>query len=108
MEISKKLKIALDETRMEVLGVQILLGFQFRSVFSSSFVSLHVWSSYLDGIATLLMVCTLGLLLLPGPYHRIVEEGNSSGRFHALVGGIAMWALAPFALSHLTGVGMTL
>jgi hypothetical protein len=27
MEISKKLKIALDDTRMGVLGVQILIGF---------------------------------------------------------------------------------
>jgi hypothetical protein len=27
---------------------------------------------------------TLALLILPGTYHRIVEEGNASGRFHAL------------------------
>jgi Family of unknown function (DUF6328) len=107
MEISKKLKIALDETRMEVLGVQILIGFQFRSVFQASFDTLPAWSRYLDGIATLLMVCTLGLLLLPGPYHRIVEEGNSSGHFHALVGAITSWALAPFALSIGLAVGIT-
>jgi Family of unknown function (DUF6328) len=107
MEISKKLKIALDETRMEVLGVQILIGFQFRSVFQNSFDTLPVWSRYLDGIATLLMVCTLGLLLLPGPYHRIVEVGNSSGRFHALVGAMTSWALAPFALSIGLTVGIT-
>jgi hypothetical protein len=30
------------------------------------------------------MVLTLALLTLPGTYHRIVEEGNASGRFHAL------------------------
>jgi Family of unknown function (DUF6328) len=107
MELSKKLKIALDETRMEVLGVQILIGFQFRSVFQNAFDALPIWSRYLDGVATLLMVCTLGLLLLPGPYHRIVEEGNSSGRFHALVGGIASWALAPFAVSIGLAVGIT-
>src|SRR4029453_18071390 len=51
--------------------------------------------------------CTLGLLLLPGPYHRIVEEGNSSGHFHALVGAITSWALAPFALSIGIAVGIT-
>jgi hypothetical protein len=107
MEISKKLKIALDETRMEVLGFQILIGFQFRSVFQNSFDTLPIWSRYLDGLATLLMVCTLGLLLFPGPYHRIVEEGNSTGRFHALVGGIASWALAPFAVSIGLAVGIT-
>jgi hypothetical protein len=107
MQISKKLKIALDETRMLVLGVQILIGFQFRSVFQDSFDALPAWSRYLDGLATLLMVCTLGLLILPGPYHRIVEEGNSSGRFHALVGAMGSWALAPFALSIGLTVGIT-
>jgi len=30
MELTKKIKIALDETRMLILGAQILLGFQFR------------------------------------------------------------------------------
>ena len=30
MELSKKIKIALDETPMLILGAQILLGFQFR------------------------------------------------------------------------------
>ncbi len=107
MQISKKLKIALDETRMLVLGVQILIGFQFRSVFQDAFDALPAWSRYLDGLATLLMVCTLGLLILPGPYHRIVEEGNSSGRFHALVGAMGSWALAPFALSIGLTVGIT-
>ncbi len=29
MELSKKVKVALDETRMLILGAQILLGFQF-------------------------------------------------------------------------------
>jgi len=33
MELSKKVKVALDETRMLILGAQILLGFQFRGVF---------------------------------------------------------------------------
>jgi hypothetical protein len=36
MELSKKIKLALDETRILILGVQILLGFQFRAVFSDS------------------------------------------------------------------------
>jgi len=33
MELAKKVKVALDETRMLILGAQILLGFQFRGVF---------------------------------------------------------------------------
>ena len=37
MELSKKVKVALDETRMLILGAQILLGFQFRGVFSDGY-----------------------------------------------------------------------
>jgi hypothetical protein len=76
MEISKKVKIGLDETRMQVLGAQILIGFQFRSAFESTFDNLPVWSRYLDGLALLLMVSTLGLLILPGTYHRIRRRGS--------------------------------
>ena len=37
MELSKKVKVALDETRMLILGAQILLGFQFRGVFGDGY-----------------------------------------------------------------------
>jgi len=37
MELSKKVKIALDETRILILGVQILLGLQLRGVFSDGY-----------------------------------------------------------------------
>jgi hypothetical protein len=36
-KLSGKVKIALDETRMLILGVQILVGFQFRIVFEDAF-----------------------------------------------------------------------
>jgi hypothetical protein len=37
MELSKKVKLALDETRMLILGAQILLGFQLNAVFQPRF-----------------------------------------------------------------------
>jgi hypothetical protein len=40
MKIAQKVKIALDETRMLVLGAQILLGFQFRGVFQDLYSEL--------------------------------------------------------------------
>ena len=99
MELGKKVKVALDEARMLILGAQVLIGFQLRGVFQNAFDALPAWSRYLDGLALLLMVCTLGLLIFPGPYHRIVEQGNNSGRFHELTGTAVSWALAPFAVS---------
>lgn len=40
MEAAQKLKIALDETRMLILGAQVLLGFQMRSAFQDAFETL--------------------------------------------------------------------
>jgi Family of unknown function (DUF6328) len=85
MELSKKVKVALDETRMLILGAQILLGFQFRGVFGDGYDQLPADSRYLSGVALGLMICVVGLLITPGPYHRIVEAGTDSGRFHRLV-----------------------
>jgi hypothetical protein len=95
MKIAQKLKIALDETRMLVLGAQILIGFQFRGVFQDLYSELPASSRYLNGVALLLMVLTLALLILPGTYHRIVEDGNASGRFQVLTDKLAAIALTP-------------
>ena len=97
MDLSKKVKLALDETRMLILGAQILLGFEFRGAFQDGFDTLPAPSRYLDAVAIGLMVLVVGLLIAPGPYHRIVEHGNDSGPFHRLVTVFADLALLPFA-----------
>jgi Family of unknown function (DUF6328) len=98
-ELSKKIKVALDETRVLILAAQILTGFQFRGVFEEGFSELPVWSRYADGAALLLMILVLGLLILPGPFHRRVEKGEDTGRLHRLVGRVMALALVPFAAS---------
>jgi Family of unknown function (DUF6328) len=99
MELSKKVKTALDETRVLILGAQILLGFQFRGVFSDGYDELPRDARYLNGVALGLMICVVALLIAPGPYHRIVESGADSGPFHRLVTALADLALFPFALA---------
>ncbi|HJU17218.1 MAG TPA: DUF6328 family protein [Stellaceae bacterium] len=99
MELTKKVKTALDETRILILGAEILLGFQLRGAFSDAFEQLPAQARYLDGLALGLMVIAVGLLITPGPYHRIVEGGEDTGAFHAVVTGIADLALFPFALA---------
>src|SRR5579871_6348363 len=99
MELSKKVKTALDETRMLILGGQILLGFELRGVFADGFDRLPRHARLLDAVGLGLMVVVVALLIAPEPYHRIVEDGNDSGRFHDLVTDIADLALLPFALA---------
>jgi len=99
MELTKKIKIALDETRMLILGAQILLGFQFRGVFDNGYDQLPKHLRYLGGIALLPMICVVALLIAPGPYHRIVEDGEDTKYFHRLITVIINLALLPFAIA---------
>ncbi|HJY51126.1 MAG TPA: DUF6328 family protein [Stellaceae bacterium] len=104
MKLSEKVKVALEETRILILGAQILLGFGFRGVFDDRFDQLSAYARYADGVGLGLLVCAIGLLIAPGPYHRIVEGGQDSGRLHRFATVIADLALPPFALA--LGLGL--
>jgi hypothetical protein len=107
MELTKKIKIALDETRMLILGAQILLGFQFRGVFDNGYDRLPQHLRYLDGVALLPLICVVALLITPGPYHFIVKDGEDSKYFHRLVTVIINLALLPFAITLGLDVAVT-
>jgi amino acid permease len=84
---------------MLVLGSQVLLGFQYRSAFEPGFEKLPVSSQYLKLIALGLMLFALGLLLAPGAYHRIIEEGEDTHRLHRFSSRVMDYALLPFAIA---------
>jgi hypothetical protein len=43
------------------------------------------------------MLLTIALLIAPSAFHRISQDGQSTGRMHRLTGGFAALALLPFA-----------
>lgn len=94
----EKIETALNESRILVLVVQVLLGFQYQSTFQPGFDRLPTEARYvkLGGLA--LMLLALALLLAPTAYHRIVEKGNLSERFLRFITCVTMPALLPFAL----------
>ena len=63
MKLPEKVKLALEETRILILGAQILLGFGFRGVFDERFDLLPAYARYVDAFALRLLVCTIGLLI---------------------------------------------
>src|ERR671933_377892 len=91
-KIKDKVKNALDEARMLVLGAQVLVGFQFRSVFEPGFDQLPLLSQ-------LLKLLGLGLMLLGGGpggdaaggdvlvRHRDLREARAQGRDRGGEGG---------------------
>ena len=99
MKFGDKVKTALDETRMLILGAQILLGFGCNAAFQDGFDELPAYSRNLDAAALLLIVLTVGLLIAPDPYHRMVELGRDTGRLHQFVSRMADGALLPFAMA---------
>jgi hypothetical protein len=99
MELRNKIKTALDETRILILGAQILIGFQFRGVFQDGFEQLPAHARYLDGVALVLMLGAAALLIAPALYHRILAGGEDSGQIHHIISAMASAALLPFAVS---------
>jgi len=98
-QINDKVQNALDETRILILGSQVLLGFQFRSTFETGFEKLPEHARYLKFIALALMIIAVGLLMAPGPYHQLVEDGEDTSRMHRFTSLIALIALLPFAFA---------
>src|SRR5215472_12901926 len=99
MELSKKIKTALNETRMLILGAQILLGFELRAAFSEGFDKLPDHARHIEALALMLMTVSIALMIAPGPYHRIVEGGRDSGPFYRVTTSISDLALLPFGLA---------
>jgi hypothetical protein len=96
--LKHKIKIALDESRMLILGTQIFLGFQYRAAFEASFEKLPRSSQILELPALLLLLAGVALLLSPGAYHRIVRDGSDARDVHDFATRVMDLALVPFAL----------
>ncbi len=103
-ELKEKLDNSLDETRIMILGTQVLLGFQYRVVFESGFDQLPADTRRFAVAALVLLLVSLALLMLPVSYHHIVGHGGSAGSLNALAGGVMQWALLPFAAA--LGIGL--
>lgn len=96
-KIKNKVENALDEARMLVLGAQVLVGFQFRSVFEQGFDKLPLPSQFLKLAGLGMLLIALGLIISPAAYHRLVEDGEDTPEIHRYTARVMSWALLPFA-----------
>ena len=97
--LGKRVKTALDETRLLILGAQVLFGFHLNGAFQKEFPNLSTQSRVLHAISFLMMTVAVALLIAPSLQHRIVEQGQASTRIIAATSLFAAAALFPFALS---------
>jgi len=73
-----RIKNALDEVRILVLGTQVLLGFAYRAFFEPRFERLAPRDKGVILASLCLLLAQIGVLLMPAARHRIVERGTDS------------------------------
>jgi hypothetical protein len=103
-ELKQKVKLALDEGRMLILGAQVLIGFHYRAAFEKGFEALPVSSRWLNLAGLGLLLGAVALLIWPASYHRIVERGETTPSLHSFTTRVVGLALLPLAL----GLGVDL
>jgi Family of unknown function (DUF6328) len=96
-KLADKAENALNETRMLILGAQVLIGFNFQSAFQPGFERLPADAHLLKLAGLAFMLVAVGLLIAPCAFHQIVERGNDSPRLIAFTGRVAAFTLLPFA-----------
>jgi Family of unknown function (DUF6328) len=97
MALESTLKTSLDELRMQMLGAQVLFGFQLQGLFQDTFIELPNSVRVVDTTALAMTISVLTLLLAVPCQHRIVEQGEASLRIFRLSMRYANYALFPLA-----------
>src|SRR5258708_39503158 len=96
--LKAKVTNALNETRMLILGAQILLGLQVNEVFQPRFESLADHARLLDLAGLALMSAAVAFLIAPAPFHRLTESGRDTARLHCFTTLMAELSLFPIGL----------
>ena len=99
MDVQKKLKVALNENRLLMLGAQVLFGFQFNAAFQELFLELPYVSRLLESLGLTLLMVSIAFLIAPSMHHRIVEGGQDNTRVLRLATNFAAFALLPLSLT---------
>ena len=97
-ELDAKLKTALDESRLLILGAQGLLGFAFQAAFQDLFSEIGPLGR-LFHILTLCLLClSIAFLVVPSFYHQIACNDCSLHRAVHFATSFANWSLLPLTL----------
>jgi len=97
--IEARVKDLLDETRLAMLGTQILPGLQYRAAFSPGFKRLPIPFQMLDCVALLSILLAAGLLLATPAFHHIAERGYATAHLVRRATAILQAALLSLALA---------
>jgi hypothetical protein len=94
-----KVKLALDEARMLILGAQILLGFEYRTFLEPGMDELPRPWHYVKLMGLVLILLTNCLLMWPATFQQLSERGEATEPVDRFATRIMCWALLPFAMA---------
>src|SRR5882757_4100652 len=101
-EAEKKLKTALDESRLLILGAQVLFGFLFQGVFQEAFEKLPFGAKVSNALGLLSISLAVSLLMAPSLHHQIAFKGESVPRAITNASRFAGFSLLPLTV----GIGL--
>jgi hypothetical protein len=96
-KLSDQIENSLNESRILMLGGQVLLGFAYRPFFESSFTHLTRRAQLVQTISVAILTMGLVWLMYPAAFHQIAERGKNTARLHRVTTEVLDWALLPFA-----------
>ena len=103
MDLAHKLKMALDEGRLLILGAQVVFGCQFQMVFQEGFQNSPRDSQAVQALGLLALMLTIGLLITPAMTHQIAYRGEDRKGALRVASKCAGFAMVPMTL----GLGAT-
>ena len=97
-QLDAKLKTALDESRLLILGAQVLFGFTFQAAFQELFSQIDTAGRTLHVVALCLLSVSVALLIIPSLYHQIACGGRTLHSAIWVATSFASWSLLPLTL----------
>ncbi|HWE22737.1 MAG TPA: DUF6328 family protein, partial [Myxococcales bacterium] len=91
-----KIVQVLTEARVVLPGAQALFGFQLAMTLMESYEALPASSKTVHLASTCAIACAIVFVMAPPAYHRIVERGEDTERFHQFASWMVLAAM--FAL----------
>ena len=91
-------KMAIEEARMVLPGIQALFGFQLIAVFSDGFRELAAPERLAHLGSLLLVAVAIALIMTPAAYDRIVDEREFSRRSIRLASRVITGAMVPLTV----------
>jgi hypothetical protein len=75
--IGPNFKTTLDESRLLILGAQVLFGLQFQAVFRDLFREVSWDGKLAQWLASFLILVAVGLLITPSMVHQLSYQGKA-------------------------------